>query len=157
MQINITGTTVVKAISWIFLVFLLLITFIVAVDTSNRVDRLESDVASLKTRVDGTDGSVTFNSKNIQDIGEGFLLGVTTTTDRSGGTDIKGVMINATSVDRSVVKFDVKISDKDYQFSILEKIKAGGSVDFTWFVPGVPASGVTEGKITHDESLVHFL
>lgn len=150
MQVNITKTTVAKAISWIFLVFLMLVTFSIATETSDRVDRLES-------RTGYGFGSVTFNSKTIQDIGYGFLLGATTTIDRSGGTDIKGVMINATSVDRSVVKFDVTIGGKDYQFSILEKIKAGSSVDFTWFIPGVPASGVTTGKIIYDESLVHYL
>lgn len=149
MQINITKTTVAKAISWLFMFFLVFAALISALETSDRVDRLES-------RTGYGFGSVTFNSKPIQDIGDGFLLGTTTTIDRSGGTDIKGVMINATSVDHSVVKFDVTIGSKDYQFSILEEIKAGGSVDFTWFIPGIPASGVTTGKITYNESLVSY-
>ncbi len=120
------------------------------IDVRSDVRKLEIDAL-----LDDIKGSVDFSNPNLQDIGDGFMVGKLSVQQHLTGVKVKGRMVNHTALRQENIKLKITIGGYTKEFTI-NRISSGNSTSFEVYVPNVPIEKTQYGTIRYIESMVYY-
>ena len=125
-----------------------------------RCDNLREEISSLRNdlfdlKISTEVGSVNLFKSNLQDIGNGFQVGKFSVTPYLGGIQIKGIIINTSSVDHENAEFSIRILPQTESVT-LRAIIAGSCSYFTVNMPNLSPERVRWAAFTYVSSTVKY-
>ncbi len=148
----------VKIVATTILVIFLIFIFI---QIESEISTLKQDVWDLKNKVYeltisslDTAPTVSLTSETVHKIDDKFSIFVDEVETHLSGINIKGKIINTSSVTYENTKFDITVAEQTKELHIIKQIKPGYGREFEFYIPNVPVEKSEYAKIKYAGSMV---